>query len=107
MLAEYVRWHLRHAWAELLFHDDNPRANADPVGNATRSPQATRKAGWRRTLQHEPCHTIQSLLDELQNRTRNTVRVNGTDATFDQLTEPTELQARALALINERIPQIT
>jgi hypothetical protein len=107
MLAEYVRWHLRHAWAELLFQDDNPRSNTDPVAKATRSPQATRKAGRRRTRQHEPCHTIQSLLDELENRTRNTIRVNGTEATFPQLSTPTELQARALALINERIPQLT
>jgi transposase len=107
LLAEYVRWHLRHAWAELLFQDDNPRSNTDPVANATRSPQATRKAGQRRTRQHEPCHTIESLLDELQNRTRNTIRVNGTEATFPQLSTPTELQARALALIDERVPQIT
>jgi transposase len=107
MLAEYVRWHLRHAWAELLFHDDNPRANTDPVAKATRSPQATRKAGRRRTGQQEPCHTIASLFDELENRTRNTIRVNGSDATFPQLSTPTELQARALALINERVPQLT
>ena len=107
MLAEYVRWHLRHAWAELLFHDDNPRSNRDPVTKATRSPQATGKAGRRRTPQHEPCHTIESLFDELENRTRNTIRVNGTEATFPQLSTPTELQARALGLINERVPQIT
>jgi hypothetical protein len=107
MLAEYVRWHLRHAWAELLFQDDNPRANTDPVSKATRSPEATRKAGRRRTRQHEPCHTLASLFDELENRTRNTIRVNGTEATFPQLSTPTELQARALALINERVPQLT
>ena len=107
MLAEYVRWHLRHAWAELLFQDDNPASSADPVAKATRSPQATRKAGRRRTPTHEPCHTIASLLDELENRTRNTIRVNGTEATFPQLSTPTELQARALALINERVPQLT
>jgi transposase len=107
MLAEYVRWHLRHAWAELLFQDDNPRSNADPVAKATRSREATRKAGRRRTRQHEPCHTIKSLFDELENRTRNTIRVKGTEATFPQLSTPTELQARALALINERVPQLT
>jgi transposase len=107
MLAEYVRWHLRDAWAELLFQDDNPRSNADPVAKATRSPEATRKAGRRRSAQHEPSHTIQSLLDELENHTRNTIRVNGTEATFPKLSTPTELQARALALINERVPQLT
>lgn len=107
MLAEYVRWHLRHAWAELLFQDDNPRANTDPVAKATRSPATTRKAGRRRSTQHEPCHTIASLLDELENRTRNTIRVKDTEATFPKLSTPTELQARALELINERVPQIT
>ena len=107
MLAEYVRWHLRHAWAELLFQDDSPTSNTDPVLKATRSPEATRKAGRRRTPQHEPCHTIASLFDELENRTRNTIRVKGTEATFPQLSTPTELQARALTLINERVPQLT
>jgi len=107
MLAEYVRWHLRHAWAELLFQDDNPRSDTDPVAKATRSREATRKAGRRRTPHQEPCHTIESLFDELENRTRNTIRVKGTEATFPQLSTPTELQARALALINERVPRIT
>jgi transposase len=107
MLAEYVRWHLRDAWAELLFQDEHPRCNTDPVTKATRSPQATRTAGRRRSPEREPCHTIQSLFDELENRTRNTVRVTGTDATFPQLSTPTELQSRALALINERVPQLT
>ena len=107
MLAEYLRWHLRQAWAELLFQDDNPASNADPVAKATRSREAIRKAGRRRTPQQEPCHTIHSLFDELENRTRNTIRVTGTEATFPQLTTPTELQAHALTLINERVPQIT
>ena len=107
MLAEYVRWHLRRAWAELLFHDEYPRCTSDPVAKATRSPQASRKAGRRRTPQHEPCHTIASLFDELENRTRNTIRVKGTEATFPELSTPTELQARALTLIDERVPQIT
>ncbi|MGH2862532.1 MAG: IS1634 family transposase [Solirubrobacteraceae bacterium] len=107
MLAEYVRWHLRHAWAELLFADDAPRSDTDPVAKATRSPQATRKAGRRRSAHHEPCHTIGSLFDELENRTRNTIRVNGTEATFPQLSTPTELQAHALQLIREHVPQTT
>ena len=73
----------------------HPLAGSDPQG---RPPPQRR---------HEPCHTIQSLLDELENRTRNTIRVTGTDATFPRLSTPTELQARALELINERIPQST
>ncbi len=107
MLAEYVRWHLRHAWAELLFADEIPRASTDPVAKAACSPHATRNAGRRRTPDREPCHTIASLFDELENRARNTIRVTDTEATFPQLSTPTRLQARALELIGERVPQIT
>ncbi|MDA8067880.1 MAG: IS1634 family transposase [Actinomycetota bacterium] len=103
MLSEYVRFHLQKAWAELLFTDDNARSRTDPVAKAVRSPQATRKAGQR----HNPCHTITSLLEELENRTQNTIRVTGSNATFQQTSTPTPLQARALQLINEHVPRYT
>jgi hypothetical protein len=91
MLAYYLVWHLRQAWADLLFSDHNSASNTDPVAKATRSPSATRRAGTRSTPDHYPRHTLNSLLEELENRTRNTIQVNGTDATFDQLSEPTQL----------------
>jgi hypothetical protein len=31
MLAYYVEWHLREAWAELLFIDSQPPMRIDPV----------------------------------------------------------------------------
>ena len=37
MLAYYLTWHLRHAWAPLLFKDETPPAQPDPVAKATRS----------------------------------------------------------------------
>jgi hypothetical protein len=107
MLAHYLVWHLRHAWTELLFQDHSPAANRDPVAKATRSPAAERKARTKHTPDRQPCHSLPSLLDELATRTRNTIRIAGTDATYDQLTEPTTLQTRALALIDEHIPQLT
>jgi hypothetical protein len=107
MLAHYLVWHLRAAWTELLYHDPCPASSVDPVAKATRSPAATRKARTHRTPDRQPCHTLTSLLSELATRTRNTIQPAGTQATFDQLTEPTELQARALTLINERVPKLT
>jgi len=95
MLAYYLEWHLRHAWAPLLFKDQYPPTAPDPVAKAQRSPHAERKARTQRTDSGQPCHTLRSLLDELATQTRNTIRLAGTDATFTQLTEPTELQARA------------
>src|SRR5215218_1255103 len=38
MLALYLEWHLRHAWRELTFADDQPPHRPDPVAKATRSP---------------------------------------------------------------------
>jgi transposase len=99
MLAYYLEWHLRQAWRELCFTDQCPPEQPDPVAKASRSAAAEQKARTKRTTQGRPCHSLRSLLEELALQTRNTVRVVNTDGTFDQLTKPTELQARAHELI--------
>jgi hypothetical protein len=98
MLAYYLTWHLKAAWTPLLFTDEQRPVAADPVAKATRSPAAQRKASTKRTAAGEPCHSYHSLLDELATQTRNTIRLPGASATFDKLTQPTDLQARALDL---------
>jgi DDE family transposase len=103
MLAYYLEWHLRQAWTELLFNDEQPPTPTDPVAKASRSAAAERKARTKRTANGRPCHSFRSLLDELALRTRNTIRPHATNATFTQLSEPTELHTRALALL-QRIP---
>jgi hypothetical protein len=98
MLAYYLTWHLRAAWAPLLFTDQQPPINPDPVAKADRSPAAKRKAQTKRTASGEPCHSYRSLIAELATLTRNTIRLPGAPATFDKLAEPTPLQAHALDL---------
>lgn len=98
MLAYYLTWHLRQAWAPLLFKDETPPTPSDPVAKATRSPNAQRKAQTKRTTTGEPCHSYKSLLSELATLTRNTIRLPNTDATFQKLSQPTALQAHALHL---------
>ncbi len=98
MLAYYLTWHLRAAWAPLLFADEHPPVAADPVAKATRSAHAQHKAQTKRTANGEPCHSYVTLLAELATITRNTIRPAGTTATFDKHTEPTPLQQRALDL---------
>jgi Transposase DDE domain len=99
MLAYYLTWHMRHAWAPLLFKDEHPPVHPDPVAKAVRSPDALRKAQTKRTSSGEPCHSYKSLLAELSTQTRNTIRLPGSAATFEKLTQPTAVQARALDLI--------
>ena len=98
MLAYYLTWHLRHAWAPLLFKDEQPPIHPDPVAKATRSSAAQHKARTKRTTTGEPCHSYKSLLAELATLTRNTIRLPGTTATFHKLSQPTTLQAQALDL---------
>jgi transposase len=97
-LAYYLSWHLQSAWAELIFADECSPTATDPVAKAERSAQAADKAASKRTRQGHPCHSYESLIAELALRTRNTIRLHGSDAVFDQLTEPSALQARALEL---------
>ena len=99
MLAYYLEWHLRSAWAELLFDDERPPVNDDPVAKAERSPAAKRKASTQRTAAGETCHSFPSLIEELKLIVRNTNRVADSQATFTTLTDPNPTQARALELI--------
>jgi Transposase DDE domain len=98
MLGYYLTWHLRQAWTPLLFKDEQPPLQADPVAKASRSRQAQRKAQTKRTPTGERCHSYKTLLAELATLTRNTIRLPGTQATFHKLAQPTSIQARALDL---------
>ncbi|MDP9257749.1 MAG: IS1634 family transposase [Actinomycetota bacterium] len=98
MLAYYLTWHLREAFAPLIFKDEEPPRNRDPVAKARRSPAAQRKAQTKHTTNGERCHSYPSLLAELATLTRNTIRLPDSAATFQKDTEPTPLQARALDL---------
>ncbi len=60
MLAYYLTWHLREAWTELLFKDEQPPLATDPVAKASRSPAAERKAQTKRTAAGEPCHSYKA-----------------------------------------------
>jgi hypothetical protein len=101
MLAYYVEWHLREAWAELLFIDEQTPIGTDPVTKAQRSEHAQSKDRSKRTASGEVVHSFSTLVRELALRARNTRRINDTEATFTEVTKPTPIQQRALALVSE------
>jgi transposase len=106
MLAYYVEWHMREAWAELLFADEDQDAKAtrDPVAPAQRSEAAQRKAQTRRLTDGTPAHSFRTLLEELTTIVRNTCRMqNSAEAlpTFAMVTTPNALQRRARELIDQ------
>lgn len=103
MLAYYVEWHLREAWRELMFADEDPAAKAtrDPVAPAQRSAAAQRKAATHTLVDGTPVHSFSTLLAELATLVCNTCRTPGVyqgAPTFEVLTTATPLQRRALDL---------
>jgi transposase len=108
VLAYYVEWHLRQAWAPLLFEDEQrveQRKQRDPVLPPQPSDSVQRKKHSHQTADGLPVHSFDSLLKELATRARVTYALSSDKAeppaktTFRQLTPPTPVQARALELI--------
>jgi hypothetical protein len=104
MLACYLTWHLRRAWAPLTYTDQDPPAPANPVAPARRSAAAQAKASYQYDQAGQPYYSFRGLLDHLGTLTRNQVRFAGARATVPMLTEPTSIQRRAFDLIGTAIP---
>jgi len=105
MLAAYLAWHLRAAWAPLTFTDEHRPDPADPVAPARRSQGADHKAATKTTTDDQPASSFTALLDHLATLTRNHLRVAGHDQSgFDLLAVPTPTQRRAFELLGAPIP---
>ncbi len=104
LLAYYVEWHLRQAWAPLLFEDEErreERQRRDPILPAEPSPSARAKKSSHQTADGLPVQSFATLLAELASRARVTYEIKSADVTLacKQVPEPTPLQARAYELI--------
>jgi hypothetical protein len=104
MLACYLTWHLRKAWAPLTFTDEHPPAPANPVAPARRSPAAQAKASGQHDPAGRPYRSFRGLLEHLATLSRNQVRFAGARADVPMLTEPTSTQREAFDLIGIPIP---
>lgn len=103
MLAYYVQFELRLRLKPLLFDDPEPSAPACPVKPAKRSPHGDLKANTQTTRDGFTAHDLPDLLSDLGTLCRNTIRVPAAQATYNQLTTPTALQARAFELLNLKL----
>ena len=104
MLACYLTWHLRQAWAPLTFTDQNPPQQDNPVAPARRSAAAQAKASHQHDQAGQPYRSFRGLLNHLATLTRNQVRFTGTQVTVPMLTEPTSTQREAFNLYSAPIP---
>ena len=104
MLAYHVEWHMRRRLAPILFEDDDregARAQRNsPVEKAEVSESARTKADTKRTPDGLPVHSFTTLLSDLATLTLNEATVpDGPDHGIPVFAQPTELQGRALDLL--------
>ena len=104
LLACYLIWHLRKAWAPLTFTDEHPPQPDNPVAPAQRSADAHTKAARKHDPAGNPLRSFRGLLDHLATLTRNQIRYQDTNIEVPMLTEPTPDQRRAFDLLNIPIP---
>ena len=106
MLAYTVIWRMKRDLAPMLFKDDDPAAAAaqrsSPVAKAKVSPAARQKALRKRTEDGQPVHSFRTLLHDLANLTRNSVRFGDARLTTI-LARPTPTQTRAFNLLGLKI----
>jgi hypothetical protein len=104
MLAAYLVWHLRRAWAPLTYTDEDPPQQANPVAPARRSQAAAAKAARQHDQDGRPYRSFRGLLEHLATLTRNQVRFAGAGTEIPVLAEPTSAQRQAFDLIGAAIP---
>jgi hypothetical protein len=104
MLACYLIWHLRKAWAPLTFTDEAPPTRDNPVAPAQRSTTAQAKASTKHDAAGNPVCGFRDLLDHLGTLTRDRIRYHNTNIEIDKLTDATPTQRRAFELIDSPIP---
>jgi hypothetical protein len=102
MLACYLSWHLRKAWAPLTYTDENPPQRDNPVAPARRSAAADRKASRKATPAGQQARSFRDLLDHLATLTRQAITIG--DHQVEKITTPTPAQRQAFDLLGAPVP---
>jgi hypothetical protein len=108
LLAYYVQWHLKQAWASLLFADEHlteHRAVRDPVAPAQPAAEVQQKSAARRTHEGHEVQSFRTLLMALGTQCRQTYRFVGNESAIElqKLTDPTALQTEAFRLLQQGV----
>jgi len=103
MLAYYLEWHLRKAWASLLFDDEYPGSHqkGSPVLSALRSESAINKANTKKLPDGSPVHSFNTLISSLAMVVLNDARIPAIAKipSFTIITTPNPVQKKAFDLL--------
>jgi hypothetical protein len=103
MLAYYVEWHLRQAWAQLLYTDEEGSQRDTPVSPVRSSESGKLKKARAHGKGGLPLQSFGGLLKSLATLCLNQIRVGENGPLCTRTTRPTPLQAKAFELIGVTI----
>jgi len=103
LLAYYVAWHLKQAWAPLLFADEHFDEHTEPNAAA----KVSQKKAARQTESGHPVQSFHTLLAHLGTLCRTTFELGESASAIEytRLTEPTPLQSEAFRLAQQYCSQ--
>jgi len=99
MLAYYVEWHLRQAWAPLLYTDEEGSLRDTPVSPVQASASGKLKKKRAHTVDGLPLQSFSGLMKTLSALSLTRIRVGKGGPLCTKVSRPTPIQARALDLI--------
>lgn len=110
MLAYYIEWHLRKAWASLLFEDEELETNKktrDPVKQVQPSQSAKNKKKTKKNKKGFIVHSFETFMAELGTLCKNKCRFKSLKGgmPFYKKTEATKIQKRAFQLLGIKCTQ--
>jgi transposase len=103
MLAYYVEWHLRKAWAELLYTDEEGPCRTTPVAPVQPSLSGREKKAKAHGLDGLPLQSFRGLMKSLATLAQAKIRLGERGPLYTRTTKPTPLQARAFQLIGVEV----
>jgi len=102
MLAYYIEWHLRRAWAGLLFHDEDGGRRETPVAPVEPSESGKTKKRSPRLNPDLPLQTYRGLIQSLAALSRTTIQLGS--SSYTRCARPTPLQAEAFKHLGLALP---
>jgi hypothetical protein len=103
MLAYYVEFHLRKAWAELLYTDEEGSVRGTPVAPVQPSLSGREKKAKAHSQSGLPLQSFGGLMKSLSTLALTRIRLGDKGPLYTRTTKPTPLQARAFALIGVEV----
>ena len=113
MLAYFVEWHMRQAWRELTFaeeEDDDFSVFRNPVKGKSRSEVCQKKNQRKKLADGSEVHSFSTLLHSLITITFNDCKFHDSKINSDILkikAKPDAQQKRALDLLDQKIPKMS